>query len=365
MRCVCNVDSMGQRIRFCKAADGVGLAYAVHGRGPPLVKAANWVTHVEFDWESPLWRLWWDELGRDHTVIRYDERGCGLSDRNPDDLDLPAFVDDLSAVVDAAGVDRFVLLGVSQGAGVAIQYAVENPDRVSRLVLVGSYAKGRMRQEMTGEQMAEVELLQSIVRVGWGKSHPMFRQVFISMLAPGATEEQKDWFDELMRVSTEPEMAVRLRAAWAEIDVTDRLRECVAPALVVHARGDAAIPFEEGRLVASEIPNARFLPLNSDNHVLLPDEPAWTEFVTELHSFLGTGHGPPRMVDPLSPRELETLHLVADGLTNQAIAGRLYLSPRTVERHLSNIYVKLGLSGKSARAAAAAMLPQLESTNVD
>ncbi len=356
---------MGQRIRFCKAADGVGLAYAVHGRGPPLVKAANWVTHVEFDWESPLWRPWWDELGRDHTVIRYDERGCGLSDRNPDDLDLPAFVDDLSAVVDAAGVDRFVLLGVSQGAGVAIQYAVENPDRVSRLVLVGSYAKGRMRQEMTGEQMAEVELLQSIVRVGWGKSHPMFRQVFISMLAPGATEEQKDWFDELMRVSTEPEMAVRLRTAWAEIDVTDRLRECVAPALVVHSRGDAAIPFEEGRRVASEMPNARFLPLNSDNHVLLPDEPAWTEFVAELHAFLGIGHGPPRIVDPLSPRELEILRLVADGLPNQAIAGRLYLSPRTVERHLSNIYVKLGLSGKSARAAAAAMLPRLESASGD
>lgn len=349
-----------QTIRFCEAADGVRLAYAVHGHGPPLVKAANWVTHVEFDWDSPLWRPWWDELGRHHTVIRYDERGCGLSDRDPDDLGLTAFVEDLSAVIDAARIDQFVLLGVSQGAGVAIQYAVENPERVKQLVLVGSYAKGRMRQEMTAEQRAEAELLQSIVRVGWGKSHPMFRQVFISMLAPGATEEQKDWFDELMRVSTEPEMAVRLRGAWAEIDVTNRLRDCVAPALVAHARGDAAIPFEEGRLVAREIPNARFLPLESDNHVLLPDEPAWIDFVTELRSFLGTGHAPPPTMEQLSRRELDVLRLVAGGLTNQAIAGRLYLSPRTVERHLSNIYLKLGLSGKSARAGAAVMLPELE-----
>lgn len=337
------------------------LAYAVHGHGPPLVKAANWVTHVEFDWDSPLWRPWWDELGRHHTVIRYDERGCGLSDRDPAELGLTAFVEDLSAVVDATGVDQFVLLGVSQGAGVAIQYAVENPESVEKLVLVGSYAKGRMRKEMTAEQQAEVELLQSIVRVGWGKSDPMFRQVFISMLAPGATEEQKDWFDELMRVSTEPEMAVRLRGAWAEIDVTDRLRDCLAPALVAHARGDAAIPFEEGRLVARGMPNARFLPLDSDNHVLLPDEPAWIDFLTELRSFLGTGYALPQTIEQLSPRELDVLRLVAGGLTNQAIAGRLYLSPRTVERHLSNIYLKLGLSGKSARAGAAALLPHLES----
>lgn len=352
---------VGQTIRFCEATDGVRLAYAVHGHGPPLVKAANWVTHVEFDWDSPLWRPWWDELGRHHTVIRYDERGCGLSDRDPAELGLTAFVEDLSAVVDATGVDQFVLLGVSQGAGVAIQYAVENPESVEKLVLVGSYAKGRMRKEMTAEQQAEVELLQSIVRVGWGKSHPMFRQVFISMLAPGATEEQKDWFDELMRVSTEPEMAVRLRGAWAEIDVTDRLRDCLAPALVAHARGDAAIPFEEGRLVARGMPNARFLPLDSDNHVLLPDEPAWIDFLTELRSFLGTGYALPQTIEQLSPRELDVLRLVAGGLTNQAIAGRLYLSPRTVERHLSNIYLKLGLSGKSARAGAAALLPHLES----
>lgn len=352
---------MEQTIRFCSAEDGVRLAYAIHGSGPPLVKAANWVTHLEFDWHSPLWRHWWEELGRRHTVLRYDERGCGLSDRDPDEVSPKAFVGDLEAVLDAAGFDSFVLLGISQGGGVAIEYAAKHPDRVKDMVLCGVYAKGRLRREMTPEQQTEMETLQSIIRIGWGKHHPVFRQVFTNMLAPGATEEQKDWFDELMRVSTEPEMAIRQRAAWNQVDVTDRLGDCVAPTLVAHARGDAAVPFDQGRLVARGIPNARFLPLDSNNHVLLPDEPAWSVFVAELRSFLGEPRLPIVSFEFPSQRELEVLQLVAIGLSNSEIAGRLYLSPRTVERHLSNVYAKLGLTGKSARAAAAAMLSKLNS----
>lgn len=352
---------MEQTIRFCSAGDGVRLAYATHGRGPPLVKAANWVTHLEFDWHSPLWSHWWKELGRSNTVVRYDERGCGLSDRDPQEVSLEAFVADLEAVVDAAGLDNFVLLGISQGGAVAIEYTAKHPDRVKGLVLCGTYAKGRLRQEMTSEQRAEMEVLQSIIRIGWGKHHPVFRQVFTNMLAPGATEEQKDWFDELMAVSTEPEMAIRQRAAWNNVDVTDLLGECFAPTLVAHSRGDAAIPFDQGRFVARGIPNARFVPLDSKNHVLLPDEPAWALFVAELRSFLGEPPSPLVRYESPSQRELEVLQLVAIGLSNSEIAGRLYLSPRTVERHLSNVYAKLGFTGKSARAAAAAMLPNLNS----
>jgi DNA-binding NarL/FixJ family response regulator len=204
--------------------------------------------------------------------------------------------------------------------------------------------------------------MQSIIRVGWGKSDPRFRQVFTGMLAPGATEEQRDWFDELMRTATDPEMALKLRAAWNRVDVTDRLRECRAPALVAHARDDAAIPFEEGRLVASGIPDARFLPLESSNHVLLPNEPAWEVFVREMRRFLGVTPVSRPFDAELTDRELQVLRLAAEGKSNATIAGRLYLSPRTVERHLSNIYAKLGLSGKSARAAATSMLDDLERT---
>lgn len=352
---------MEQQIRFCTADDGVRLAYASFGNGSPIVKVANWVTHLEFDWQSPLWRHWWEELGRTHRVIRYDERGCGLSDRDPAVLSFDAFTGDLETVIDNAGLDRFALLGISQGGTAAIRYAVEHPERVSRLVLCGAYARGRHRRGLTEEQRAEADLLQSIVKVGWGKSDPKFRRVFTALFVPEATEEQKDWFDELMRISTTPEMAVRLRSAWADVDITDLLARCQTPALVAHSRDEVAVPFEEGRLIAAEIPNARLLPLESRNHVLLPDEPAWTTFVTELRRFLGEAPGPAPIVEDLSPRELEVLRLVARGLSNAQVAGSLYLSPRTVERHLSNIYAKLGLSGKSARAGAAGLLTELDS----
>ncbi len=351
---------MEQQIRFCTAPDGVRLAYATFGKGPPIVKVANWVTHLEFDWQSPLWRHWWDELGRGHRVIRYDERGCGLSDRDPAELSFDAFVGDLETVIDSAELDRFTLLGISQGGTAAIRYAVEHPDRVSRLILCGAYARGRHRRGLSDEQRAEAELLQSIVRVGWGESDPKFRRVFTTLFVPGATEEQKDWFDELMRISTTPEMAVRLRSVWGEVDITDLLARCHTPTLVAHSRDEVAVPFEEGRLIAAEIPEARLLPLESRNHVLLPDEPAWATFTSGLRRFLGEAPAPSPIVEDLSPRELEVLRLVARGLSNAQVAGRLYLSPRTVERHLSNIYAKLGLSGKSARAGAAALLSELD-----
>ncbi len=331
------------------------IAYAEHGTGLPLVKAASWLTHLEYDWRSPVWKHWLEELARGHRVVRYDERGCGLSDREVDELSLEGFVSDLEAVVDAAQLDRFALLGLSQGGAIAIAYAVRHPERVSHVVLFGGYARGRLRRDLSPEQREEEALLQSIIRVGWGRPDPVFRRVFTTRFVPGGTAEQLEWFDELQRVSVDPKEAERLRASWSQIDVLDLLDAVDVPTLVAHARGDAVVPFSEGRLLASRIRGARFLPLDGRNHILLEHEPAWPVFLAELREFTGgAALSSPGSLEALTRREIEVLELVADGLSNEEIAGRLFVSSRTVERHLSNVYAKLGVSGKAARAAAAA-----------
>ena len=346
---------LSQEVRFCTAPDGARIAYAIHGSGPPIVRTATWLTHLEFDWDSPVWRHWLTGLGEGNTVVRYDERGCGLSDREVDDLSLDARVADLEAVMNAAGFERAVLLGMSQGGPVAVAYAARHPERVSHLVLYATYGRGRLMRDPSPSAREHAELMISLIRMGWGQNQPAFRRLFTTLFIPDATVEQMEWFDELQRVTTEPETAVRIRHARNHDEVTREAGEVASPTLVVHPRDDALVPFSEGRLLATLIPGARFTPLESRNHVLLADEPAWAQFRAELHAFLGSTETPTRDDLPeLSHRELDVLSLVAAGLNNEEIAARLYLSVRTVERHLSNIYVKLGVSGKAARAAAAA-----------
>ena len=342
--------------RFCTSPDGVGLAFAIEGEGSPLVKAGNWMTHLEYDRQSPVWRHWVRELSRGHTLVRYDERGCGLSDRQFEGTPtLDSYVGDLAAVVDAAGLERFALFGVSGGGPTAIEYAVRNPERVSHLVLYGSYARGRYRR---GEVESErSRLLIDLMRVGWGGAVPAFRQVFSSSFIPSAGEEQKRWYDDMQQASSSGEMAARLWLSRAQTEISDTARRISQPALVLHARQDRAVPYEEGRRLASLLPDARFVTLESDNHILQEGEPAWEAFLAEVRAFLGDA-ARTRTVDAdlseLSEREREVLELVAAGMSNEEIAERLFLSTRTVERHLSNVYAKLRLSGKSARAAAAA-----------
>jgi class 3 adenylate cyclase/pimeloyl-ACP methyl ester carboxylesterase len=275
-----------QQLHFCQTRDGVQLAYAKTGRGPPIVKTGNWMTHLEFDLESPIWRHLYSELSRDHTLIRYDARGMGLSDRDVPDVTFDHFVDDLETVVDAAGIDRFALLGVSQGCAVSIAYAVRHPERVSHLVLFGGYPVGWRKRARTQADKEAGEAMLTLVRVGWGQENPAFRQLFTSQFIPGGTKEQADWFNELQRISSSPEDAVRNLIANGETDVTALLAKVSVPTLVMHSRHEARVPFESGRRLAAGIPGARFVPLESRNHLILEDEPAFPRFLEEITSFL-------------------------------------------------------------------------------
>lgn len=277
-----------QQILFCRAHDGVRIAYAKSGNlgAPPLVKPANWLTHLEVDWNSPVWRHWLAEMGRDHAVIRYDERGCGLSDHEAPDLSFESWVRDMEAVVDAEQLERFSIFGISQGCAVAIAYAVRHPERVHKLVLYGGYAVGRGLRAMTPQQELERTVLLNLIRVGWGRDNPAFRQVFGTLFLPEGTPEQHQWFNDLAK--TMPlENALRNREVTDAIDVRREAEHVRAPTLVLHARGDGMIPFEIGRQMAAHIPGARFVPLDSRNHVLLENEPAWARFVDEVRAFLG------------------------------------------------------------------------------
>ena len=274
-----------QTVRFCKSFDGVQIAYATAGSGPPLVKTANWLNHLEFDWESPVFRHFFAALTERNTLIRYDSRGNGLSDWNVDNLTLDALVNDLKAVVDAAGIERFPLLGISQGCAISVEFAVRWPERVTKLVLYGGYARG-WRRRGDPESIAQSEALITLTRTGWGRDNPAYRQVFTSLFLPEATPEQADWFNELQRITTSPENAARIIEAHSTIDVRDRLNLVTQPTLVLHARNDARIPASAGRELASGIPGAKFVTLDSASHLLLERDPAWPRFVAEMRAFL-------------------------------------------------------------------------------
>ncbi len=274
-----------QTIEFFTSNDGVRIAYSRAGHGPPLVKAANWLNHLEFEWKSPIWRHWIPELTRHHTLIRYDERGNGLSDWNVQDFSFDAWMNDFEGLIEHLALKKFALLGISQGGAVAVSYAARHPERVSRMILYGAYTRGwYMRQ--APEEIERRQALLTLVRLGWGKDNPAFRQLWTSLFIPDAPAEQMDWFNELQRVCTSPQNAVELLGAAGNINVVDLLPQVQCPTLVLHSLGDAAIPIREGRLIASRIPGARFVELPSRNHLVMAHEPAWEVFTREVRAFL-------------------------------------------------------------------------------
>jgi len=278
-----------QQIRFCTSGDGTRIAYATMGKGPAFVWGPHFLTHLEFDLTSPVWKPWLVELSRRNMFVRYDARGCGFSDRQVTDLSLEAGLADLRAVVDAARLDRFALFGVSQGAAAAVAYAAQNPERVTHLVIYGGYLRGELKRNPSPEQTRALQAALELVEVGWGLDNPAYRQLFTSIFIPDATPEQAGWFNEHERMCTTPEMAARLIASFGPIDVTDLAPQVRCPTLVLHARGDLRVPFEEGRLVASLIPAAHFVPLEGRNHVVLEGEPAFARLFSEIHAFLSSG----------------------------------------------------------------------------
>jgi pimeloyl-ACP methyl ester carboxylesterase/DNA-binding winged helix-turn-helix (wHTH) protein len=276
-----------QDIRYCRAKDGVRIAYARTGNGSPIVKAANWMSHLEFDLESPIWRHWIEALSKNHLLIRYDERGNGLSDREVTDLSFEAMVADLEAVVDAQGLDRFALFGISQGCAVSVEYALRHPGRVTHLILYGGFAKGWRKQGDAAEIDRRIAM-SSLIRAGWGQDNSAFRQLFTSRFIPGASPDQMAWFNELQRKTVSPAIAGDLHDVFGTIDVSARLSQVNTPTLVLHARNDAEIPMEAGRAFATSIAGARFVSLESENHILLEREPAFARLIQEIHRFVAS-----------------------------------------------------------------------------
>jgi pimeloyl-ACP methyl ester carboxylesterase/DNA-binding winged helix-turn-helix (wHTH) protein len=274
-----------QDVHFCTASDGVRIAYAEVGQGPPLLKAANWLNHLEYDWESPVWSPFLQALAAEHRLIRYDARGNGLSDWEVEDLSLEAFVRDLESVVEAAGLSRFALLGMSQGCAVSIAYAVRHPEGVSHLVLYGGFARGRCKRGLP-QDIEGSDAVVTLIRQGWGQDNPACRQFFTSLFMPGATAEQMQSFNDMQRITTCAENAVRLRRVVDDMDVTNLLSRVTAPTLVLHCRNDAMQPFDEGRRIAAGIRGARFVALEGRNHMILQSDPVWSRFFDEVNDFL-------------------------------------------------------------------------------
>ncbi|GAY12967.1 alpha/beta fold hydrolase [Pseudonocardia sp. N23] len=344
-----------QQVRFCRSADGVKIAHARYGEGPPLVINSCWLSHLQYDWQSPVWRHFVEDLGRSTTTLRYDERGFGLSDWDVSDFSFEARIADLEAVVDDAGFDRFTLLGMAQGGPVAIAYAARHPGRVDRLILSSCSPA-----TIVDDQDAEMEeAFVHMIRVGWARPESEFRRVFTSLMIPGATPEQMTWLDDLLKMSTSAANCIAARRGRYGVDVRPLLPGLDVPTLVIQSRGDRMTDFDDARELAAGIPGARLVALESENHILLADEPAWPVFLREVTGFVAPDAARPdvtQAVRTLTDRERDVLRLAAAGHDNDAIAAALTLSPRTVERHLQNAYAKLGVSGRSARAAAVAAL---------
>jgi pimeloyl-ACP methyl ester carboxylesterase len=342
---------MRQRVRFCTSTDGTRIALAESGTGSPLVRVANWFTHLELDRQSALWRHWFDLLSDNRTLVRYDPRGSGLSDRDVDDFSLDRWIEDLDAVVECAGLTRFPLIGLCQGGAVAAAYAARRPDRISRLVLYDSYPFGAYADDVPDPMVQQARALAQMIEVGWGRKTGAFREVFANLLMPEADKDTLQWIGEMQRRSASARNARRMWDAFNAFDIRDVAPEIAAPTLVFHGRRDAMVPFEAGRQLASMIPDARFVTLETRNHILRAEEEAWETFRRELEAFLepeaGAGRARDHALGTLTAREAQVLDGLARGLSNHDLADLLRISEKTVRNHVSTVFSKLGVESRA------------------
>jgi pimeloyl-ACP methyl ester carboxylesterase/DNA-binding CsgD family transcriptional regulator len=349
-----------QEIRFCRSRDGTRIAYATCGAGPPLVWIGHWIRHLNHDWDSPIWRPWLRYLTSRFNVLRFDWRGCGLSDREGVSFSLEKHVEDLQAVVEAAGFKQFDLLASAAGAMSSIQFAAQNPGRVARLILLASQTQGHIARGMARglaaqqavEQHSHLKLMERL----WAEQRPVYGKFYVAVHMPDASPEQQGAQDDLLRKTTTRDNALKLLRAFQEADVLGVVPQVQCPTLVMHARDDAIVPFDEGRRIASLIPGARFVPLESRNHVLLEGEPAWPRFIDAMTEFLpastaASSAGRNGFVGELTRREHHVLELLAQGLDNGAIAAKLSISEKTVRNQVSTIFDKLGVHSRAQAVA--------------
>jgi len=347
---------MNQEIRFCSASDNTRLAYAKVGQGPPLVKVGNWMSHLEYDWNSPVWQPWLENWSRFHTFYRYDPRGCGLSDWNISDFSFEALVSDLETVVDAAGLEQFDLFSMSQGGCVSIAYTARHPERVRKLIIYGGFLQGSLSENPSPKELEDAEFYLKLLKLSWGNENPAYRQVFTTFLIPEGTPEQFAWFNNLQLVSTSPANAMEVERSFSRMDVRESAKMIKVPTMVIQSKHDAAVHFEDGRNVAAHIPGAHFVVLESKNHVLMRNESAWPHLWNEFYRFLDVDGGLPKegpvthtgdiILMELSVREREVLHLLAQGDNNMEIAWKLVLSEKTVRNYVSIIYSKLQINSR-------------------
>ena len=340
---------MNQQVRFCTSGDGVKIAYALSGERAPLAMCAPWLTHLEHQWRSLAWRQWLEALSQDHTLLRYDARGCGLSDRDVADVSFESWVRDFECVVDAAGLRQFPVLGACQGGPTAIEYAARHPERVTRLVLYGTYARGRAKRVNVPQQVEKAKVLLEMTKLGWGDENHAFLQAWASQFQPGGTLEHLRSWSEQQRAATSAEMAVRLIETGWNIDVTQAARRIRCPTLVIQADRDAVTPIDEARLLAGLIPDCRFVQVETPNHMPLADEPAWDRILAEMRAFLAELPAEPQVrrgalpLGDLSARERDVLECIARGLDNAEIADSLGLSEKTVRNHITRVFDKIGV----------------------